>query len=397
MNKSMSAAIRGLGFATLVGVLFVAAGAWFGLSYHYGEVRKEVAQRVVATAEWQPRRVERTDATADCSAANLRQEAERLLEDVDVFELSKIERFDTAPSAQRARELSRTVRDMTPAIKAFLEAYTCREVGRLPREQGEQQLSGPILAKAIGITTWMDTERIEDVRRVIWIGRDTQAAPGIYAFMEGARVMEAAYASLAQRLPQGELDRQLESLMPELDRLRLNEESAQLHWRAGARVLISDLLGPDWDANPPTPLHAKEILESMDEILASMEQMPNVAAAPYPERYETMKAWIAEHDLSAWGPKFGGFGEAAIEADALATHAHAQGRALYIGGALRQYRRRRGYCPRELGDLVETGVVEAVPLDPIAEAPFQYDQKACSLTSAPTPNGLAPVVVKAIP
>lgn len=397
MNKSISSAVRGLGFATLVGALFVAAGAWFGLSYHYGQLRHEVAERVVATAEWQPKRVERADATEDCSAANLREEAERLLEDIDVFELSKIERFDTSPSAQRARELSRTIRDMNPAIKAFLEAYTCQEVGRLPRERGEQQLSGPILAKAVAVAAWNDPERADDLRKVAWIGRDTQAAPGIYAFIEGARTMEAAYDGLAQRLAEGELDRQLEPLMAELETLRLNEESAQLHWRAGARVLIADLLGPDWDANPPTPLHAKEILESMDEILESMEGMPNVAAAPYPERYDTMKAWIADHDLSAWGPKFQGFGEAAIEADAIATHAHAAGRALYIGGAIRRFRRSRGYCPRQLEDLVGAKIVEAVPFDPFTEVPFTYDAKACTITSAKSPTGLEPVEVKATP
>ncbi|MCB9668756.1 MAG: hypothetical protein H6736_06510 [Alphaproteobacteria bacterium] len=394
--SNTKSAISGLFFATIVGALGVLAAGWFGMSYHYGNLRHEVAKKVVATADWQPKRVAREDATADCAAANMREEAERLLSEVDVFEVSKVERFDTSPSAQRARELARSVRAMEPASRAFLEAYACKEVGRLSRSGREQQLSGPILTKAVGVAIWNDPERAADLRKLLWVGRDVQATPGIYEFMEGAEIMEAAYKALAQRLPSGELDRDMDPLMAEITRLMANEESAQLHWRAGARVLLGDLLGPDWDANPPTPMHAKQIVESMDEILASLEEMPNLASAPYPKRHEAMSAWIAQHDLSAWGPKFAGYGEAGVTADAMATHAHAYGRALLIGAAIRKYRRTRGVCPRELSDL-EGGILEKVPLDPIAAAPFTYDSKACTITSAKTPTGLDAVVVQAKP
>jgi hypothetical protein len=394
-NKST--ALGGLVFATLVGALGVAAGAWFGMSYHYGQVRHEVAERVLATADWSPERVEREGLTDDCSAANLREEAERLMGNVDVFEVSKVDRFGSSPTAQRARELSRTLRALEPATKAFLAAYACNGIGRFARTGREQQLSGPLLAKAIGAASWIDDERSADLMKVVWVGRDTQASAGLYEFMEGARIMAAAYGTLARRLEEGALDPMLDPLMADLEKLIAHEESAQNHWRAGSRVLLADLLGPEWDANPPTPLHARAMIESMDDILASLDNMPKLASAPYPERYATMETWIAEHDMSAWDQKFQGFGDAGLKADALATHAHALGRALYLGAALRKYRRSRGYCPRELDDLVDAKVVPAVPRDPVAAAPFTYDRRACSLTSAADPTGIEPIVVHAIP
>ncbi len=396
MSNSTSA-LGGLIFATVVGALGVAAAGWFGLSYHYGELRHEVAQRVMSSADWSPQRVPRNDATADCSAANLRQEAERLLDDVDVFELSKIQRFRTAPKAQRARELGRTLRSMEPSFKAFLEAYGCKGLGRLPRSRRQQQLSGPLITDALGVALWLDPARVDDLRKALWIGRDIQSSSGIYEFIEGALVMEAAAAGLALRLPEGDLDPHLDTLIDELQEFVRHEESAYQHWRAGARVLIGDLLGPDWDANPPTPLQAKAILESMDDVLNSLDALPDLTDAPYAERHRALTAWTAEHDLGVWGPKFEGFGEAGIEADARTTHAQAQVRALLVGLALRAFYRSRGYCPRKLDDLQRYGLLDAVPADPIADAPFDYDPRACAVRSASTPTGLPAIVVRARP
>lgn len=396
-NGSKSTALGGLVFATMVGVLGVAAGAWFGMSYHYGQVRHEVAAKVMATADWSPVRIERPDAVNDCSAANMREEAERLLGDVDVFEISKVDRFDAAPTAQRARELSRTIRSLEPATRAFLESYGCKEIGRLARTGREQQLSGTLLAKAIAVSSWTDATKGADLRRVVWVGRDTQASAGLYEFIEGAEIMDAAYDALAHRLAEGALDPMLDDLMHDLKILMANEESAPLHWRAGSRVLLGDLLGPDWDANPPTPLHAKAMIESMDDILASLDAMPNLATAPYPERHEVMSKWVAEHDMSAWDQKFQGFGTAGITADSVATRTHALGRAVYIGAAIRKFRRNRGYCPRELDELVSTNIVESVPLDPLANEPFTYDRASCSLISVEGLTGLDPVKVQATP
>ncbi|MCB9673811.1 MAG: hypothetical protein H6737_01765 [Alphaproteobacteria bacterium] len=374
-------ALGGLVFATVLGVLAVAAGTWFGGAWYYGQERIKVRDRVLATADWSPQRVSR-NWSGDCDAGRLREEAESLFGDVGAFDVGKVDRFKEAPSDQRARELTRTLKELQPSVDAFLSAADCSENSRLVRTGSEQQPSGPVITRAILVGSWVDADRVPDLRKALWVGRDIQAAGGLYEFKEGAAVMESAYIALGHALAEGYLDGQLEEVQAELQLLADNEDSAQLHWRAGARLLLADLLGADWEANPPTPLRAKAMLESMDGVIASLESMPDVASKPYPERHKVMKEWVAEHDMSTWDSKFRGFGKAGVQVDGLATETHARGRALLIAVALQRYKRQRGSCPRELEELVTGGLLAAIPTDPLGDAPFTYDRDSCRVTSA---------------
>ncbi len=389
-------ALGGLAFATVVGALAVMAGAWFGGSYYYSQERLKVREQVLATAEWNPERVQR-EFPVECDAGALRAEAEEQMKDVSKFDLGKVDRFLASPNEQRARELARTVKTLRPALDAFLEAAKCQENGRLTRTGSEQRTSGPVLTRALVVKAWNRGDGLDDLRQALWVGRDIQASGGLYEFEEGAQVMSAAYDGLSHALEEGQLDGQLKSLQMQLEQLMAEEDSAQLHWRSGARVLLADLLGPEWDANPPTPLRARAILESMDEVIASLESMPDVAKEPFPARHQAMKKWVAEHDMSTWDQKFRGFGKAGVRIDGVSTRTHAYGRALYIGVGLRRYRKARGRCPRELEDLVEGGILGSIPIDPIANAPFTYDDKTCTVTSAAPPVGGSEVRVSAIP
>ncbi|MEZ4319254.1 MAG: hypothetical protein R3F61_17205 [Myxococcota bacterium] len=375
-------ALGGLAFATVVGVLVVAAGSWFGGSYYYGQERLKVRERVLATADWSPERVKR-NWSGDCDSGKLREEAERLMADVGAFDVGKVDRFKEAPNDQRARELKSTLKQLDPAVQAFLQAGTCQENNRLARLGTEQQTSGPVITRAILVSSWTDPERLGDVRTALWVGRDIQASGGLYEFKEGAEVMESAYIALHHALAEGYADGVLESLQGQLEQLMQNEDNAQLHWRAGARLLLADVLGADWDSNPPTPLRARAMLESMDGVIESLESMPDVANQPYPVRHATMKEWVAAHDMSTWDLKFRGFGKAGLQVDGLSTHVHSLGRALYIAVGLRRYKKARGSCPRELEDLVKDGILTSIPEDPLGAAPFTYDRDSCRVTSAP--------------
>lgn len=394
-GNSSGIALGGLVFATVLGVLIVAAGTWFGGAYYYGQQRIEVREKVLATAKWSPTRIER-ERSADCDAGKMRQEAESLLKDVGLFEVGKVDRFREAPTTQRARELSRTMREMKPALDAFLAAADCQENGRLARTGKDQQLSGVVLTRALLTESWIEPERVSDLRKALWIGRDIQATDGLYEFREGALVMESAYQALQYALAQGELDDQLTDFQGQLNILVGSEESAQLQWRSGARIILADVLGEDWDNNPPTPLRARAMLESMDEVIASLESMPDIANQPYPERHKAMKDWVAKHDMSTWDQKFRGFGKAGLQADGLATRTNAWGRALYLAVGLRRYKLARGGCPRSLEDLLKGEYVASIPIDPLAEAPFTYDRASCRITSADPLLKGEPVSVSAI-
>lgn len=374
-------AFGGIAFGAMFIVLATAAGGWFGMAWHYGELRKEVRERVLTTADWTPERVERAETTSDCDAARMREEAESRLSTVGVFDLGKVERFPAAPNDQRARELKRVLRDMEPAVAAFLEASTCSANSRVPRSGREQQLASVQITRGIQVEAWLDGGRVADLQRALWVGRDIQATGGLYEFREGSLVMEGAYTGLGRAVAVGHVDGSLDALIAQLEKLRESEDSAQLHWRAGARILLADLLGPEWDANPPTPLRARAMLDSMDEVIESLEGMPDVANLPYVERRKAMTAWADRHDMRTWDQRFRGFGKAGVEVDELATRVASRGRAVLIAAALRAFRAKRGACPRELSELVDAGLLTSVPSDPLSDAPFTYDRPDCRVTS----------------
>ena len=337
--------------------------------------------RVLATADWEPQRLERSDALADCDAGRLREESERLLKDLRAFDIGKVVRFDASPSTQNARELKRVLTPMKPAMKAFLGAYDCKENGTLVRRSNDPQFPGTIAAKAIIADRWVHVDDLQAVRRVMWIGRDIQATKGFFEFREGTEVMDTAYHTLGLQLQKGNLDGELESLQSDLQILTSNEESAQLQWRAGARLLLADILGPDWEKNPPTPIRMKAMLEMMDGIIGSLQRLPDVANLPYEERVPRMKAWIERNDMSNWGSKFQGFGEAGIEVDEYSTVVANRGRTLLIAIALRRYYLKYRSCPRSLDDLTKRGFLEVIPKDLTTEKPFEYDRSSCEITS----------------
>jgi hypothetical protein len=380
-GNTSGVAVGGFLFGTLFVVLAVAAGGWFGMAYHYGQQRLEVRDRVLATAEWTPQRVQRAGMTADCDAGRLREEAEARLADVGVFDLGKVDRFPAAPNDQRARELQRTIKQMDPGIQAFLQASECSANSRFARLGREQSLSGPLLARAIQVDAWLEPARVPDLQKVLWVGRDIQATGGLYEFREGALVMDAAYTGLQRSLATGDADASLDAIQAQLVALVGAEESAQLQWRAGARILLADLLGPEWDANPPTPLRARAMIDSMDDVIASLEAMPDVANQPFPARRQAMTEWAEKHDMSTWDQRFRGFGKAGVEIDELATQVASRGRALLIAVALRNLKKKKGSCPKDLEELVTAGILTAIPIDPVTDAPFTYDRDACRVTS----------------
>lgn len=395
-GKRGGAALGGLVLTTFLVVMVLAAAGWFGAWYYYDEQRKIARQRLLDAVEWAPERVARDDATNDCDAGRMREESELRQKEVSAFELSKLVGFNQAPSQARARGLQRTLKQLKPSQVAFLESYSCAQNSALVRDGREQQLSGVVSASGVAVDSWIDTDHIPSLFQVLWIGRDIQATEGLYQFQEGVQVMDVAYTTLADHLASGALDVQLNSTARTLQKLIANEESAQLQWQAGARTLLADLYGQEWDQNPPTPLRARVMVESVDDLVKGLNAMPDVASQPYPERQQSMKTWLKENDMTDWDPRFSGFGKTGMEIDAEATRVHTKGRALLIGTALRAFRKQRGYCPRELEDLVELKMIDALPLDPIANAPFTYDARACSVTSAALePHGA--VTVRAMP
>lgn len=395
-GKRSGAALGGLVLTTFLVVMVAAAAGWFGAWYYYDEQRKVSRQRLLDAVEWSPERVARDDAKNDCDGARLREESELRQKEVSAFELSKLVGFNQAPSQARARGLSRTIKQLKPSQVAFLESYGCAENSALARDGREQQLSGVVSASGYAVGSWIDSDRIPNLFKVLWIGRDIQATEGLYQFQEGTQVMDVAYTTLADHLESGALDVQLDSTAKTLEKLIANEESAQLQWQAGARTLLADLYGTEWDQNPPTPLRARVMVESVDGLVDGLNAMPDVASQPYPERKQSMTKWLEENDMTDWDPRFSGFGKAGMQIDAEATRTHAKGRALLVGIGLRKFKKQRGYCPRELEDLVEMKMLGELPLDPITNQPFTYDARTCSIQSGEIEPGGA-ITIRAMP
>ena len=388
--------LSGVFFTSMILALGVTAIAWVGMTIHYNGLREEAQVKLKDHERWEPLRVERDDTDHDCESAKYREEAGELLKEVSRFEVGKVTAFRAAPSEQRARELSRTLGTFDRSTQTFLEAYPCNRAGRLRRDEIPNRFPTEVLVEAIGVQSWNDREVASSLRKSLWIGRDIQSGGGLYEFVEGARVMDHAYRYLEHRLVAGDLDRELDAYIDDFRRLTVYEDSAVMHWKAGAFVVLEDLIGVDWEETPPTPIRARQILGALDEVTGQLDGISEEwVQNPYKERVQFLATWNSQVEQSHWDRKLLNLSEMAIRADTISTQAHARGRGMLIAAALRRYRRNRGGCPAALNGLVSAKILEEVPLDPIAGKPFAYDRNECSVTSEAPEKGM-PVVVRAI-